>query len=89
MSASGIEPATFWLVAQCLNQLRHRVPSKYIEVLYIILIIWSSAAVAAAANKNAEIDLKFLIVSFYERPETRILFLHVCPSVRMEQLGPH
>ena len=26
MTLSGIEPATSWLVAQCLNQLRHSVP---------------------------------------------------------------
>jgi hypothetical protein len=33
------------------------------EILCIILI-WSSAAVAAAADKNAEKDIKVRIVSF-------------------------
>ena len=39
MTPSGIEPATFWLVAQCLNQLRHRGTDKYtVKIIHIIIL---------------------------------------------------
>jgi phosphatidate phosphatase PAH1 len=50
MIPSEIEPATFRLVAQCLNQLRHRVPIQYIKFklkcdkayLRVNLFIWKT-----------------------------------------------
>jgi len=41
MTPSGIESATFWLVAQCLNQLRHHVPPIYIYIyIYIGVCVY-------------------------------------------------
>ena len=39
MTPSGIEPATFWLVEQCLKQLRYRVPPRELVGLFICLAV--------------------------------------------------
>jgi len=31
ITPSGIETVTFWLVVQCLNQLRHHMPQEYMK----------------------------------------------------------
>jgi len=35
VTPSGIEPATFWLVAQCLNELRYRVPPSLFSIRFL------------------------------------------------------
>ena len=39
ITPSVIETATFWLVTQCLNQLRHRVPQIVVVVVVVVVLL--------------------------------------------------
>jgi hypothetical protein len=43
MTPSGIEPKTFWLVAQCLSQLRHRVLRQIYVLTYLLTYLLHGA----------------------------------------------
>jgi hypothetical protein len=59
MTLSRIEPATFWLVEQGLNQLRHRVPQ-----IMVVTKLKSSAILLPFIHKHKE----------YRNPDGYILY---------------
>jgi hypothetical protein len=69
LTPSGIEPATIWLVAQFLNQLRYRVPLSRKVVVKIIESKENLSAVHILCKTNV-MNVYSMALCFISRVET-------------------
>jgi len=69
LTPSGIEFATFWLVAQCLKQLRYRVPPSH-EVVVKMIESKENLSTVYILCKTKVINVYSMALCFISRVET-------------------
>ena len=75
VTPSGIEPATFRLVAPCLNQMRHRVPYKYSSYDYRVIFFMSKCVYIILSHSVLSHSFIFFRFYFFYQYVCMVLFL--------------